>query len=199
MCRLKFYALSIQLLCISGIWCEWVEQQNAHEAIAEMDEGKENAAAFLQPGWFQQEISAFYTRWSSGGGVEKFSRKKSPEKEEASKEKKGIKIDLCWRLLVYHAVGRLFSGLFVPMRAHDVWWIREFYRYFFWPNLNSWWYPRFFRIFHKWLVSMDWLINMNLTTWLIKHGLGCLIGWRKKRRYLEKYYDNSLAIVTVTA
>lgn len=83
---------------MSGIWREWIEQQNTHEATAEMDEGKEDAEPFLPLRWFQQEISALYSRWSSGRRVEEFFRSGTPEKEESevtNKEKKDIKIDFC--------------------------------------------------------------------------------------------------------
>lgn len=62
MCWFEFWPFYILLLFMSGIWREWIEQQNTHEATAEMDEGKEDAEPFLPLRWFQQEISALYSR-----------------------------------------------------------------------------------------------------------------------------------------
>lgn len=156
----------LMLLFISGIWREWIEQQNTHETIAEMDERKEDAEAFLHPSWFQQEISAFYSRWSSGRSVEEFFRIRSPETEEteATKEKKAIKIDLCWRLLDYHAVAAGYTPvLFICTDAGS------------WRMMNLWVsaitvFAQISTLFgdmqglsniSHWLVPMHWLINMH--------------------------------------
>ena len=45
---------------VIGIWNQWIEQQNTHEANVKVDEGKKDAKAVMQPGWFQQEIPALY-------------------------------------------------------------------------------------------------------------------------------------------
>lgn len=45
---------------ITGSWRERFAKQGTHEINAQVDEGKEDAEAVLQPGWFKQEVSSLY-------------------------------------------------------------------------------------------------------------------------------------------